>query len=87
MIRTHSNLEVTIMEETHGDVFRINILPPGTSFPWIKVFRHPYGIRKAGAEVGGVDANKKMSRERVALDIGETIIRNSKVLSSWFAEP
>lgn len=75
-----------IVEKTTGDVFRINITPPSTSFPWIKVFLHDYGIRKSGHEVGGVNAAKGRSREEVARGIGEEIIRNSKVLSAWFED-
>lgn len=69
--------------KTSGDVFRINITPPSTSFPWVRIFRHPYGIRKAGKEVGGAGGWKD-SRKKTALMIGESIIKNSKVLSAWF---
>ena len=72
--------------KTTGDVLRINITPPSTTFPWIKIYRHPYGIRKAGREVNypGVGAQKGKSREAVALEIGEDVIRSSKVLTDWF---
>jgi hypothetical protein len=70
-------------KKTSGDVFRINITPAANTFPWIKIFRHPYGIRKAGKEVGGA-GGRKDSRRKTALMIGESIIRNSKVLSVWF---
>lgn len=69
--------------KTSGDVFRINITPPSTSFPWVRIFKHPYGIRKAGEEVGGA-GGRKDSRKKTALMIGELIIKNSKVLSAWF---
>jgi len=73
-------------KKTRGDVFRINILPPGTSFPWVRIFRHEYGIRYGGKDVGGVDPKKGKSREEVAKEIGEEIIRNSKILKAWFNE-
>lgn len=71
-------------KKTSGDVFRINITPAADSFPWIRIFRHPYGIRKAGREVSGADARKGKLKKEVALKIGEQIICNSKVLSAWF---
>jgi len=69
--------------KTSGDVFRINITPPSTSFPWVRIFKHPYGIRKAGKEVVGA-GGRNDPREKTALVIGESIIKNSKVLSAWF---
>ena len=74
------------MEETSGDVFKINITPPSTTFPWIRIFRHPYGIKKSGQDVGGIDAKKGISREEIARSIGEMVIWNSKVLSAWFED-
>ena len=73
------------MGETRGDVFRINITPPSTSFPWLRVFLHENGIRAAGREVGGVNARRGLPREELARIIGEEIIRNSKVLTAWLA--
>ena len=70
-------------KKTSGDVFRINVTPAAHTFPWIRIFRHPYGIRKAGKEVGGA-GGRNDSKRKVALKIGEVIIRNSKVLSAWF---
>lgn len=72
-----------MIRKTSGDVFRINVTPAANTFPWIRIFRHPYGIRKAGKEVGGA-GGRKDSRKKTALRIGEIIIRNSKVLSIWF---
>ena len=73
-------------KKTRGDVFRINILPPGKTFPWMRIFCHEYGIRYAGKDVGGVDPKKGKSREEVAKEIGEEIIRNSKILTAWFEQ-
>jgi len=74
------------MEKTSGDVIKLNITPPSDTFPWIKFFLHEYGIKHPGKEVGGVDAKKGKSREEVAIEIGEEIIRNSKVLTAWFED-
>lgn len=73
--------------EKRGDVFRINITPPSTSFPWIRIFRHGSGIRKKGSEVGGINATKGKRRAELAREIGEIIIDNSKILrslSTWY---
>jgi hypothetical protein len=35
------------MKKMHGDVLRINITPPGQSYPWIHIFVHEYGIKQA----------------------------------------
>jgi len=72
-------------KKTSGDVFRINITPAANTFPWVRIFRHPYGIRKAGKEVGGA-GGRNDPRRKTALMIGETIICNSKVLSAWFKD-
>ena len=55
------------------------------TFPWIHFFIHEYGIKNPGKEVSEtVEAKKKKSREEVAHEIGEVIIKNSKVLKTWF---
>lgn len=36
------------MKKMHGDVLRINITPPGQSYPWIHIFVHEYGIKQSG---------------------------------------
>ena len=74
------------MQKTKGDVFRLNITPPSTSFPWIRVFLHEYGIRKKGIEVGGINATKKLNREHIALEIGSTVINSSHILKEWFED-
>jgi len=75
------------MEETKGDVIRINITPASSTFPFIQFFRHPYGIKQpAGPELGNCDAQRKKSRAQVASDIGEEVIKASKVLSEWFGD-
>ncbi len=71
------------MKKTSGDVFRINITPPSDAFPWIRIFLHEYGIKESGQEVGSIDASKGKSRGQVALEIGDKIIANSKVLKAW----
>lgn len=77
------------LKETAGDVFRINITPPGDTFPWVKIFRHKFGIRGPGREVKsniGPDEKTSKSREQLAIETGEKIIENSKVLKKWFKE-
>jgi len=74
------------MKETSGDVFKVYVTPPSSSFPWIQVFKHEYGIKKKGQLVGGINASKGIDREVIALRIGEEIIRNSKVLQDWFED-
>ena len=73
-----------VLQKTKGDVFKIYITPPSTSFPWIRVFLHEYGIKKSGREVGGINAIKKLNREHIALEIGNKIIDNSHILQEWF---
>lgn len=74
------------MKKTHGDVIRINITPPSDTFPWIQIHVHEYGIKESARQVGGVDAKKRKSREEVAREIGEEVVRNSKVLTAWFED-
>lgn len=70
---------------TAGDVFKVYVYPPSTTFPWVRVFRYPYGIKGGKPQdVGGV--NPTRNRAEVAQLIGEEIIRNSKILSKWCAE-
>ena len=71
-------------KKTRGDVLRINITPASTTFPFIRLFRHPYGIRRPGREAGMAGAQNGKSRKTVALEIGEEVIKNSKILSAWF---
>jgi len=74
------------MKKTSGDVFKIYVTPPSTSFPWIRVFLHEYGIKKTGRELGGINASKKLSHEHIALEIGNTVINNSHILKDWFKQ-
>jgi hypothetical protein len=68
---------------TAGDVLRMNITPPSTSFPWVRIFRYDHGVRGGGAtEAGGVNTPK--DRATAARIIGEEVIRVSKVLQDWF---
>ena len=74
-------------KETSGDVIRINVTPKSTTFPWIKIFRHPEGIRAGKSEeVSSIDAKSQLKREELALLIGESIISASKILSTEFPE-
>lgn len=72
-------------KKTRGDVFRINITPPSDTFPWIRIFKHDYGIKKGGESVSDeIGAIKGKSKSKLAKEIGEEIIKHSKVLSKWF---
>ncbi len=75
--------------KTRGDVLRINVTPwkgkKSNTFPWVRVFTHPHGIRYAaeskGLEEGpGVDESKTEFEKR----LGMGIIRKSKILRKWF---
>ncbi len=71
-------------KRTKGDVLRINITPASKRCPWIKLFRHPYGIMGNGREMGSMNATEDKKRKVVAQEIGEMVIRGSKVLKNWF---
>ncbi|MEO0080896.1 MAG: hypothetical protein ABIL25_01220 [candidate division WOR-3 bacterium] len=79
------------MRRLTGDVLRINITPagkpgrPGT-FPWIRVYRHPHGIKRPASydrPPEGVNATKDKPRDQLAKEIGEAVIKSSRVLKSW----
>ncbi len=70
---------------TSGDVFRVYVMPPGSSFPWVQVFHHPYGIKESGVGVAGVDAVH--DRDALAKMLGEAIIDSSAILTAWTARP
>jgi hypothetical protein len=73
------------MKKTRGDVFRINITPPSNTFPLIRIFLHEYGIKESGIDVGSkIGAIKGKSKKALSHEIGEEIIKNSKILSAWF---
>lgn len=79
------------MKKTRGDVIRINVVPPKgprtDTFPWIRIFLHEYGIKSSGRSVSDeVGATKGKSRDEVGREIGEEVIRNSKVLTAWFED-
>jgi hypothetical protein len=77
--------------KVRGDVLRIVITPfgPGPAgFSWVKVFRHPYGIKHPasyGRAPTGVNATRRKSRRELAAEIGEVVIAASKnVLDTRF---
>lgn len=69
------------MEKIHGDVLRIYVMPPGTAFPWVKLYHHPYGIKHSGQEVDAVDATH--DREALVRMIGEMVVSASPILTAW----
>lgn len=71
--------------KTSGDVIKINITPPADTFPWIRIFKYPYGlVGKKPILIAEIDAKKKESKTDVATKIGEAIIQGSDILSEWF---
>lgn len=72
-------------KKTHGDVIKINITPAADTFPWIRIFKYPYGLAgKKPISIAELDAKREKSKTKVAQEIGEEIIRGSKILSKWF---
>ncbi len=72
-------------KNTSGDVIKINITPPSDTFPWVRIFRYPYGLSgKKPFSIAEIDAKRKKGKEKVAKEIGEAIINGSKILSNWF---
>jgi hypothetical protein len=77
------------VKKTHGDVLRINVTPwkgkKSKTFPWVRVFRHPHGIRHA-AEIKGLEEGPAVGESKAdfAKRLGMGIIRKSKILRKWF---
>ena len=77
-------------KKTRGDVLRINVTPwrgkKSNSFPWVRVFRHPYGIRHAADQTKPIEEGPgpDESKEEFAQRLGKKIILKSKILRKWF---
>lgn len=76
-------------KKTRGDVLRINVTPwkgkKTKTFPWVRIFRHPHGIRHAAdprAHEEGPSSTE--SKAEFAKRLGMGIIRKSKILKKWF---
>lgn len=66
-----------------GNIVKVYITPPSTTFPWIKVSKHPEGIRAPGQEVASLNASP--DRERLVRDLGEAVLEGSEILQAWLA--
>lgn len=68
-------------KRTASDVLVIYITPPANTFPWLKIFQCPNGVRGAKREVPGVSTPE--TRAKAAAMIGEAIIESSGILKKW----
>lgn len=79
-----------IGRKTRGDVLRINVTPykgkKTNTFPWVRVFSHPHGIRHAASPAGIIEEGpgNNESKKDFAQRLGLRIIRKSKILKKWF---
>lgn len=79
----------TSAKKTSGDVIRINVTPykglKTQTFPWVRIFKHPYGIRHAAATGATEEGpSKDETRQEFALRLGMRVIQKSKILTKWF---
>jgi len=49
------NMTQNDKKETKGDRISFYVLPSGQSFPWVRAFKHPYGIKGKQEEINGYD--------------------------------
>jgi len=68
---------------TSGDVLRVNITIASSSFPWVRIFRYPRGVRGGAAEEVHPGVNTPKDRIQAAREIGEAVIESSEVLKKW----
>ncbi|MBM76208.1 MAG: hypothetical protein CMK59_12465 [Proteobacteria bacterium] len=74
----------TQMKKIKGDRLSIYICPPGTSFPWIKLYDQPYGLKGPQYELDTFDVRKGKTQDEVAKELGELLLQHSPVLKKWF---
>jgi hypothetical protein len=80
----------TRKKKTSGDVLRINVTPwkgkKSDSFPWVRVFRHPYGVKYAADQINTIeeDPGQDETKQEFARRLGMKIIRKSQILRKWF---
>jgi hypothetical protein len=79
-----------VKKETSGNVIRVYVSPVGKkspSVPWVRFYRHPYGIKRAGEEHSeGINADRDKTRDELASEIGEMIIKLSPILQKALSE-
>lgn len=75
------------MKKTSEDVFRVNITPPSHTSPAVQIFVHEYDNKEPDRIASQtVVATKDKRKDEIAKEIGLEIIKNSKVLKTWFKE-
>jgi hypothetical protein len=75
------------LKTTSEDVFRINITSPGGTSHNVQIFVHEYGAKESDRIASQtVEATNDKSKDEIAKEIGLEIIKNSKVLKTWFKE-
>jgi hypothetical protein len=78
--------------EFHGDSYVVNVTPPGTTFPWVKVVRRKkrrlrgriaeeVEIRAPG--FGDMDAFDEANIDETARQIGRAILDDSEIIREW----
>lgn len=84
------------MQETEfrGDSYIVDITPPGTTFPWVKVVRRrrvrPRGRIAEEAEIqapgfGNMDAFDESNIDETARQIGRAVLEDSRIIREWRA--
>jgi hypothetical protein len=72
---------MTEEQTTAGDILKIYVMPPGATFPWVRLTHYPHGIRKKGVPVDSLNAHR--DRDEMVRMIGEMVIRHSPILQEW----
>ena len=72
-------------DEIAGDAFYIYITPRADSFPWIKIWHMPHGLKgKRGTQLPDFGGNYwNWPLDEIAEAIGKTIVENSPILQEW----
>lgn len=70
--------------EIAGDAYYIYITPRADSFPWIRIWHMPHGLKgKKGAVCSGLGDYWNWSLDEIAEAIGKIIVENSSILREW----
>ena len=77
-----------------GDSYIVDITPPGTSFPWVKVIRRRrtrlWGRIAGDQEIrtpgfGNMDSFDEPTIDETARQIGRAILDDSQIIQTWRA--
>jgi hypothetical protein len=73
------------MEKIVGNAFYIYITPPSTSYPRIRIWKRPYGLKGSNGTPMEGELGKywQFSLEELAEAIGKAIVENSPILQEW----